>query len=157
MNRMPAFLDQAEFADVLGGRAARAQLVPAKTGGWHIMVRNGTSETTLAAQRGKPRHFARAETAFAYLQRLGVEEVSVSVKGYEPGRKSARTRPDRAAALKRAHEAAEYERWYREQVQIGIDSADRGEGEPAEVVFARVWADLEAKLAARKQKEKSPR
>ncbi|WP_446662251.1 antitoxin PaaA2 family protein, partial [Escherichia coli] len=31
------------------------------------------------------------------------------------------TRPDRAEALKRAHEAAAYDAWFREQVQAAID------------------------------------
>jgi predicted transcriptional regulator len=44
---------------------------------------------------------------------------------------------------------AEYERWFRRQVQIGIDEADRGEVIPAEEVeaeFAALRAAAQAKL-----------
>ncbi|WP_324292611.1 hypothetical protein [Xenorhabdus khoisanae] len=40
---------------------------------------------------------------------------------YSPENPSRQTRPDRSAALKRAHEAVSYDDWFREQVQASID------------------------------------
>ena len=48
-----------------------------------------------------------------------------------------RARPDRAEVLKRAHEAAAYDRWFRSQVQVALD--DPRPSIPHEEVSAR-WA-----------------
>ena len=154
MNRMPAFLDQAAFVDMLDGRGNRASVVVAERG-WNVVIRSGAGQAMLTSQRGKPRLFASTDSAISFLQRLGVSEILVDVRDLDPLRKRTRAaRPDRAAALKQAHEAAEYDRWFREQVQIGIESADRGESEEASVVFARVRKRLVDKLA-RLNKERS--
>ncbi len=54
-----------------------------------------------------------------------------------------RTRPDRAAALKRAHEAAAYDKWFRSQVQEALD--DPRPGIPHAEVSAR-WVKQRAQL-----------
>lgn len=53
-----------------------------------------------------------------------------------------RTRPDRKAALREVHHAAEHVAWFRHQVQIGLDAANAGNLIPA--------ADVEANLAAKR-------
>ena len=53
-------------------------------------------------------------------------------------------RPDRAEALKRAHEAAEHDAWFREQVRSALDEADRSGA--VFVPHAVVMADLKAHL-----------
>lgn len=52
------------------------------------------------------------------------------------------SRPDRAEALKRAHEAAAYDAWFREQVQASID--DPRPDIPHDAVEAKFAAKREA-------------
>ena len=54
-----------------------------------------------------------------------------------------RARPDRAAALKRAHAAAAYDKWFRSQVQAALD--DPRPSIPHEEVSAR-WAKKRVQL-----------
>ena len=57
--------------------------------------------------------------------------------------------------FKEPGEDPEYDAWFREQVQIGIDEADRGELIPHEEMkrwFAQQKADLIRKIEEQKQK-----
>ncbi|MGO8655861.1 hypothetical protein ACC771_09250, partial [Rhizobium ruizarguesonis] len=51
----------------------------------------------------------------------GISKFDVDAANYAPGTAS---RPDRAAALRRTHKAAEYDKWFREQVGEAIREAD---------------------------------
>ena len=61
--------------------------------------------------------------------------------------KSEHKRPDRAETLKRAHEAAEHDAWFREQVQLALDEADQPDAVyiPHEVVKSE-WAERREEL-----------
>ena len=60
--------------------------------------------------------------------------------------KSEHKRPDRAETLKRVHEAAEHDAWFREQVQLALDEADQPDAVfiPHEVVMAELKAQLDS-------------
>lgn len=94
-------------------------------GSWGIVITDGRSSQTLAATRGRPRIFRQFETLASYLKALGIVEYRVNAAEFEPGgiRKQA---PDRRSVkaserMKRAHEAAAYDAWLRDQVQASID------------------------------------
>ena len=113
-----------------------------QSGGWTVRVQYGTAEQTLTAQRTRQiRLFRKMDTLVAYLKGVGIARFAVDASGYDPDGAKV-VRPDRAAALKRAHEAAAYDAWFREQVQIGIDSANAGNLIPA--------AEVEARFAAKR-------
>lgn len=115
-------IDHATLAQLAGAGAIDKTLVVGQTGGWSIVVRYGKSEHPLAAQRSRQvRLFKKMETLVSYLRDIGISQFDVDASDYaaEPAK-----RPDRADALKRAHEAAEHDRWFREQVQIGLREAD---------------------------------
>jgi len=96
--------------------------VVGQRGGWSVFVRYGTLERALAAQRSRQvRLFRKLETLVGYLKALGIAHFEVDAAQYDPLETSPRARPDRSLALKRAHEAAAYEAWFREQVQASID------------------------------------
>ncbi len=81
--------------------------VVAQQGGWIIMIRYGEHQRTLIAQRsGKVRVFKRFDTLAAYLKDMGINQFEVDITDYDPVGSGKGTRPDRSAALKRAHEAA---------------------------------------------------
>jgi hypothetical protein len=64
----------------------------------------------------------------AYLRdELGIAQIAgVDARRHRAG-VGATKRPDRSVALRRAHAAAEYDAWFREQVAIGLAQAERGE------------------------------
>ena len=90
-------------------------------GGWAVMVRYGTHERPLAAQRSRQvRLFRRFETMVSYLKDVGIGQFDVDAAIFDP-QATKRIRPDRSDALKRAHEAAAYDNWFRAQVQASLD------------------------------------
>ena len=90
-------------------------------GGWAVMVRYGTHERPLAAQRSRQvRLFRRFETMVSYLKDVGIGQFDVDAATFDP-QATKRIRPDRSDALKRAHEAAAYDNWFRAQVQASLD------------------------------------
>jgi hypothetical protein len=93
-------------------------------GGWVVMVRYGTHECPLTAQRSRnPRLFHRLETLVSYLKSIGIMRFDVDAAGYDPDLPKNTRRPDRADALKRAHEAAAHDAWFREQVRASLDDS----------------------------------
>ncbi len=90
-------------------------------GGWIVRVQCGASEQTLMAQRSRQiRLFRKFETLVTYLKDIGIKRFDVDASDYDPDAGKV-TRPDKAAVLKRAHEAAAYDAWFRNQVQAAID------------------------------------
>jgi len=77
-----------------------------------------------------------------YLRGIGIPRFDVDVVDYDPER-ARRARPDRAQALKRAHQAAAHDKWFRGQVQAGLD--DPRSSIAHEEVSAR-WAKKRAQL-----------
>jgi hypothetical protein len=91
-------------------------------GGWGIVVKYGTTERALAAQRSQQiRIFRKLETLVDYLKEIGISRFDVDAENYDPRSGTERKRPDRAAALKDAHEAAAYVKWLKAEIQQAID------------------------------------
>ena len=105
------------------GRAIHGATVLGQPGGWTVVVRYGTVERAVAAQRStKPRLWRNLATAAAFVQgELGVARFEVDAKAHRP---AARRRPDQAARMKQRHAAAEHDAWFREQVEIAMKEAD---------------------------------
>ncbi len=94
-------------------------------GSWGIVINYGRSSQTLAATRGKPKTFRQFETLAGYLKELGIVEYRVNAAEFEPGG-TQKEAPDRRSVtaserMTRAHAAAAYDAWFREQVQASID------------------------------------
>ncbi|MET3856842.1 hypothetical protein [Rhizobium sp. OAE497] len=148
-------IDHATLAQLAGAGAIDKTLVVGQTGGWSIVVRYGKSEHPLAAQRSRQvRLFKKMETLVSYLRDVGISQFDVDASDYaaEPAK-----RPDRADALKRAHEAAEHDRWFREQVRIGLREADDPNtvwisNEDMEKEWEEMRVELEARIAAQEGK-----
>lgn len=98
--------------------------VTGSAGGWGVIIKYGRASQTLAATRGQPRTWRQFETLAGYLKGLGITEIRVDTAEFEPGPatgkqdKRSTTASDR---MKRAHQAAAYDTWFREQVQASID------------------------------------
>jgi len=148
-------IDHATLTQLAVAGAIDKTLVVGQTGGWSIVVRYGKSEHPLAAQRSRQvRLFKKMETLVSYLRDVGISQFDVDATDYEA---DPAKRPDRADALKRAHEAAEHDRWFREQVQIGLREADDPNtvwisNEEMEKEWEEMRAELEARIAAEESK-----
>lgn len=102
--------------------AVRAAHVVGTSGGWALTVKFGLNERPQAAQCSRQiRLFKKLETLGSYLKDVGLVQFDVDASNYSPDSQNRSIRPDRSAALKRAHEAMAYEAWFREQVQTSID------------------------------------
>lgn len=129
------------------GRVDATHIV-AQPGGWAIQINIDQQEHVLTAQRsGNVRLFKKLETLVSYLHDLGIDHFAVDTSTYDPEQVSSYQRPDRADALKRAHEAAAYDTWFVEQVKAGLDddSTPPMDDEDIEKVFAARRAALKAK------------
>jgi hypothetical protein len=94
-------------------------------GSWGVVINYGRTSQTLAATRGRPKTFRQFETLAGYLKELGIVEYRVNAAEFEPG-SAQKAAPDRRSIMasermKRAHEAAAYDAWFRKQVQASID------------------------------------
>lgn len=135
-------IDHRTLAKLVESGAVRAARVISQAGGWGVIVTCGKTARPLAAQRGKVRLFSKLETVAVYLRGIGIPRFDVDVVDYDPER-ARRARPDRSEALKQAHEAAAYDKWFRGQVQVALD--DPRPSMPDEEVSAR-WARKRARL-----------
>lgn len=93
---------------------------------WIITVQDGNQHKVLLAQRsGVSRQFRKVDTAVNYLKSLGFESFNVDAKSFDPSLvPTARQRPDRAIALKNAHEAAEREAYFIAEMTKRVEYAD---------------------------------
>lgn len=144
----PATVDHLTLSRLVEGGAVQAAHVVGQAGGWALSVKYGVAERFLAAQRtGKLRLFRKLETVTLYLKDLGISRFDVDASGYDTEiAKAHRTRPDRAEALKRTHEAAEHDAWFRQQVQEALDRAESADAvfSPHDEVMERINARLDS-------------
>lgn len=90
-----------------------------------VETRSGGEAILAKARSSEPRGFGNPAQALALLHGLGLAVGSFDMKNWNPDdRSTARTRPDRAEALRQTHEAAGYDRWFRGEVEQGLTEAD---------------------------------
>lgn len=145
-------IDHPTLSRLVEAGAVRGAHVVGQPGGWSVLVKYGMVERALAAQRSRQvRVFRRMETLVSYLKDIGIQRFDVDAAEYEAEGGRIHSRPDRAEALRRAHEAAAHDKWFREQVEIALKEADDPNTEwvPHEVVkqdMARQRAELLARI-----------
>jgi hypothetical protein len=100
--------------------------VAAQGARFYIAIQSRTGQGVLTKSRSQnPRTFASPGQAFTELRRLGIQSGTFDMTRWTPEQREASLRPDRAEAMKRAHEAAAHDRWFREQVREGkVEAAD---------------------------------
>ena len=136
-------IDHVTLQHLVEAGAVRGAEVIGQPGGWGIVIKYGMKERTLAARRGAVRVFSRFETLVNYLKDLGISQFNVNSSNYDPAEK--RARPDAAERMKRTFDAAEHDKWFREQVAEGIRQGD----DPN-----TVWvSDTEVKAMSAKRRE----
>ncbi|MEQ1599641.1 MAG: hypothetical protein ABL885_12655 [Methylophilaceae bacterium] len=116
-------IDHTTLSRLAEAGAVRSAHIVGQAGGWGILVKYGMTERALAAQRSQQvRIFRKFETLVTYLKGVGIARFEVDAVNYDAASlKLTRTRPDSAEAMKKAHEAVAYDKWFRGQVQEAID------------------------------------
>jgi hypothetical protein len=135
-------IDHNTLSRLVEAGAVQGAHVIGQVGGWGVMIRYGMLERPLAATRSKKiRTFKKLETLVAYLKEIGISRFDVDATQYDPATVQTYTRPDRAEAMRQAHEAVEHNKWFREQVEQGLKEAD----DPNAVWFSHeeVVADMQ--------------
>ena len=140
-------LDHANLSRLAESRRINATHIVGQPGGWAVQVDVDDQEHVLTAQRsGNVRLFKKLETLVSYLHDLGIDHFEVDSSIWDARQTATYQRPDRAQALKRAHEAAAYDAWFSEQVEASRrDSSPALDDEEVEKYFAARRAELRAK------------
>ena len=146
-------IDTAMARRMVEASAIRGASIIGQPGGWSVMLKMGMTEKPLGTQRtDKPRTWRSLDTCIEYLRsELHIVRVdTLDASNYSNSDITRRPRLDAAERMKRAHEAAAYDAWFRDQVQASID--DPRPSIPHEQVKAR-FAErrdaLRAKIAAK--------
>ena len=139
-------IDHNTLSKLVEAGAVRGTHVIGQVGGWVILIKYGLLERALATTRSKKiRTFKKLETLVMYLKGIGISQFDVDTAQYDPATVQTYSRPDRAEAMRQAHEAVEHDKWFRAQVEQGLQEVD----EPA-----MVWiAQDEAKAFMQRQRE----
>jgi hypothetical protein len=114
-------IDHTTLSKLAEAGAVRSAHVVAQEGGWEILVKFGKTEQILTAQRShQARIFRKFETLVNYLKSIGIAHFDVDAVNYGDSGITARARPDQAAKMKSAHQAATYDEFFRQQVQNAL-------------------------------------
>jgi len=132
-------IDHSTLSRLVEAGAVRGAHIVGQPGGWAVMVRYGMHERPLATKNTRAvRVWRRFETLASYLKGIGLTQFDVDVANFDQNAGATTKRPDRAEALKKAHEAAAYDKWLREKVQASIDDPRPSiSGEDVEAYFAK--------------------
>jgi hypothetical protein len=131
-------IDQGTLEKLVEANSVRGANVIAQAGGWGVVIQYGMTERVLAVRRGN--------VLVAFLRRIGIARFQVDATGYDASAKPLRVRVDASERMRHAHEAAAYDKWFREQVQESLDDPRPN------VPHAQVQEEMAGKKAAlRKQ------
>lgn len=139
-------IDTAMARRMVEASAIRGASIIGLPGGWGIMLKLGMTEKPLGTQRtDKPRTWRSLDTCVDYLKNeLHIVRVDLlDASNHSAGDVTRSTRADSSERMKRAHEAAAYDEWFRAQVQEAID--DPRPSIPHEQVMADAQALIDAK------------
>jgi hypothetical protein len=134
-------IDHTTLIKLAEAGVVRSAHVVGQDGGWGVLVKYGTTERALAAQRSQQvRIFRKLETLVEYLKGVGIPRFDVDAVNYDRHTSTVSKRPDRAAAMKEAHAAAAYTKWLKAEIQEAID--DTSPTVPHDEAMRQVRASL---------------
>lgn len=142
-------IDTAIAKRLVKGHMIRGASIIGASGGWSVVLKIGTEEMPLVTQRtDRPRLWSSLDSCVSYLKgELHIARFDMlDATHYSKVAIVGKMRHDTAERMRRAHEAAAYDKSFRESVQASID--DPRPSIPHEVVKARM-AKLRADLQKR--------
>ncbi|MCW2310904.1 antitoxin PaaA2 family protein [Rhodoferax antarcticus] len=117
-----------------------------------VSIQTRSGEAIMVTTRKQPRRFADPRKALQLLRGIGLHECRIDTTDWHPEAHALEKvpRPDRSAALKAAHEAAQadadYDRWFHAKVQAALD-------DPRPAIEPEDWPQIRAqRLAGLKQR-----
>ena len=116
-------IDQATLEHLADAGAIRGASVIGQPGGWGVVFQYGNAERALAVKRGQVRLFKKFDTLASYLKQIGIEQFRTDTRQFDPAVTTVR-RADTSERMKRAHEAAAHDVWFRAQVEQGLTEAN---------------------------------
>ena len=152
---MPDLIPPAALKDLIAANAIRSAVVIGDKGGYLVTIKHGRTERVIAARTRegqiKRRLFRSLNAASRYLRQIGMARYAVDETRYQETTDRPR-RPDRSAALKRAHKSAAYDQWFRAEIARALNEADNPN--TAWRTTEEVMASVDAKLASLKKKKR---
>jgi hypothetical protein len=117
-------IDTAIAKRLVKGHMIRGASIIGASGGWSVLLKVGTEEMPLVTQRtDRPRLWSSLDTCVSYLKgELSIHRFDMlDTTHHNKLAVVGKMRNDTAERMKRAHEAAAYDKWFREGVQAAID------------------------------------
>jgi predicted transcriptional regulator len=139
-------ISQTTFKTLVEADAIQSASVVGEASGFYIAVKYGETEKVLTARAGNVRFFRSMDTVVEYLRKtIGIGRFNVDMAHYDPKKMkdAGRKRPDRKEAMKKVNEAVERDKWFRQQVEIGLKSAEDGKVRPAKEFFDELDSRLD--------------
>lgn len=117
-------IDTATARALVEAGGIKSASIVGQPGGWAVVLKIGMKERPLGTQRDdRPRCWRSLDSCVDYLrEQLSIVRLdSVDASQYTKESTTRARRTDSSERLKRAHEAAAYDSWLREQVQEALD------------------------------------
>ncbi len=146
-------IDTAMAKRLVEAAAIRGASIIGQPGGWSVVLKLGMQEKSLGVQRSdKPRMWRSLDRCVEYLRKeLRIARFDLlDATNYSDVSLAGKSREDSAERLRKAHEAAAHDKWFREQVDAGLAEADDPAAEWVTSEEANdSWAKKRAALAKR--------
>jgi hypothetical protein len=120
-------IDTAMAKRLVEASAIRGASIIGQPGGWSVVLKLGMQEKPLGAQRSdKPRMWRSLDRCVDYLKKeLHIARFDLlDATNFSNVALPGKSREDASERLRHAHEAAAHDKWFREQVEIGLAEAD---------------------------------
>jgi len=143
-------ISQTTLITLVEADAIHSASVVGEASGFYIAVKYGETEKVLAARTGNVRFFRSMDTVVDYLRKtIGLGRFNVDMQNYDPAqmKDAGRKRPDRKEAMMKVNQAVERDKWFREQVEIGLKSVSEGKTRPASDFFNELESRIDDKKA----------
>jgi hypothetical protein len=150
-------IDTALVKRLVEARAIRGAAIIGQPGGWSVLLKYGMEERPLGIQRAdRPRLWRSLDTCVNYLKdelHIGRIDLLDATQHSPQDSLPGKSRPDAADRMRKAFAAAEHDRWFRDQVELGLKEADDPETvcvshEEVQREQAQWRAELEKRLSS---------
>ena len=128
-------IDRATLVNLIQAGAVHEASIIGQPGGWEVVVSYGKVSRALAVKEGQVRIFRKLDTLDTFLRGIGLPQYQVDGRQFDAQAfKASRTNAAASQRLKRAHDAAAYDKWFSAEIDEAIKEAD----DPA-----TIWASNE--------------
>lgn len=141
-------ISQTTLKTLVEADAIHSASVVGEASGFYIAVKYGETEKVLTARAGNVRFFRSMDTVVDYLRKtIGIGRFNVEMENYDPEqmKDTGRKRPDRKEAMLKVNQAVERDKWFRQQVEQGLKSAEEGKTRPADEFFDEAGSRFDGK------------